>query len=430
MVGIVKGILQYKGPNGSKFTWAAIGYKNFLVAGGDNCESMHVYDYNSNRPISSYTGFNSDVTWVNFTYDESKILAGTYGGTLFVYNYDRGKVSNTLRGHLTHCRWAVDQKEDMANYIVSGAADTNVKVWDLRQKSAIATYKGHNKAICSVDISPDTQFVASGCTAGIVKIWDLASGKCAHSFDIRQISQTENTFIKHIKFNPADCWMAVACSDKIIRYYDTSTYELINESSPDVHPIGKVDFDPDGEVVIGGYSDSVKVWDLESRRIVSLWNKSARPVLDLKCSDTTDFTFVIENVNGTLGLSQISTSILINKAENNIGHEVEEEKKLDISPAQNNWANQGGAGKLNKDLMNGILDPNPTPLNFYKAPGDKTKLPNGKILNNKHDYALGIEDSNDLENIEENSYQSPEILTKYGRPPSSGQAQLPKKMNK
>lgn len=71
--------------------------------------------------------------------------------------------------------------------------------------------------------------------------------------------------------------MAVACSDKVIRYYDAISYELINESLPDVHPLANVDFNPDGDVVIGAYSDSVKVWNMEERKMVSLTSKTARP---------------------------------------------------------------------------------------------------------------------------------------------------------
>ncbi len=65
----------------------------------------------------------------------------------------------------------------MGNYIASGGADTNVKVWDLRQKTAIATYKGHDKAVSAIDISPDTQYISSGCVGGVIKIWDLTAGK-------------------------------------------------------------------------------------------------------------------------------------------------------------------------------------------------------------------------------------------------------------
>ena len=93
----MKGIIQYKGPNGSKFTWGSIASKNFLIAGGDNWDSMHVYNFSSAAPISSYTGFNSDVTWVRFSFDESKVFAGTFGGTLFLYNYDRNKIVNTIK---------------------------------------------------------------------------------------------------------------------------------------------------------------------------------------------------------------------------------------------------------------------------------------------------------------------------------------------
>ena len=273
----MKGIIQYRGPNGSKFTCGAIGFKNFLVVGADNCESMHIYEFNSKKPVNSYSGFHSDVTCVRFSYDENKVYAGTFGGTLFVYNYERGKITNTLRGHLTHCRWVIDQKQEISNYVISGAADTNVKVWDLRQKSAIATYKGHTKAISTLDISPDTKYIASGCTGGVVKIWDITAGKCSYSFDIRKISPNENCFVKSIKFNPADIWMAIACSDKIIRYYDAISYELINESMADVHPISNVDFNPDGDVVIGAYSDSIKVWNMEENKLVSLVSKTTRP---------------------------------------------------------------------------------------------------------------------------------------------------------
>lgn len=62
--------------------------------------------------------------------------------------------------------------------------------------------------------------------------------------------------------------MAIACSDKIIRYYDTSTFELINESLPDVHQISSIDFEIDGEVIVSAYSDSIKAWDLESRKLL------------------------------------------------------------------------------------------------------------------------------------------------------------------
>jgi WD40 repeat protein len=397
------------------------------VAGGDNWESMHVYEFNSNKPISSYSGFNSDVTWVRFSYDESKIYAGSFGGTLFVYNYERGRVWNTFRGHLTHWRWVVDQKSELANYIVSGAADTNIKVWDFRQKAAIATYKGHNKAISALDISPDTSFVASGWTGGKVKIWDLTAGKWSYTFDVGNMSQNENWFIKDIKFNPADCWMAVAWSDKVVRYYDASTYELINESSPDVHPIANIEFDPDGETVISSYSDSIKVWNLEQKKLVSIVSKTARPVFDLRTSLEADFTFILESVSGTLGLSQISTNLITNKTSE--VEDYEEEKKIDGNNGNRNQAN--GPENYSTDTTDRSGGNLPKqPLDFYTAPNEISKATNGVVLNNGYDFAYGVEDSNDLDNIEETSYDAPGFQKVQSYPENSQQSKLPKKLSR
>ena len=58
----------------------------------------------------------------------------------------------------------------------------------MRQKSVLARYKGHSKAIWALDLSPDTQYVASGWTGGIIKLWDLSAGKWTNTINKRQTS--------------------------------------------------------------------------------------------------------------------------------------------------------------------------------------------------------------------------------------------------
>ena len=56
--------------------------------------------------------------------------------------------------------------------VVSGAVDTNVKLWDLRQKACINTFKAHNQEITCLDISPDAKIIVSGSKDGTMKFWD------------------------------------------------------------------------------------------------------------------------------------------------------------------------------------------------------------------------------------------------------------------
>ena len=48
------------------------------------------------------------------------------------------------------------------NRMASGSYDTNIKLWDIRDKNNYATLKGHSKQINSIDISPDSMMLISG----------------------------------------------------------------------------------------------------------------------------------------------------------------------------------------------------------------------------------------------------------------------------
>ena len=82
--------------------------------------------------------------------------------------------------------------------------------------------------------------MASGDHSGEVKLWDLSSGKCMKSFDIKKLSDFENPYVTALSFNPNDFCLAASASDKIVRYFDLDSGELVNKSYSDVHPIYKM----------------------------------------------------------------------------------------------------------------------------------------------------------------------------------------------
>jgi len=118
-------------------------------------------------------------------------------------------------------RWSaigVPKDPDSVQYLVSGAWDTNVKLWDMRSKKWIGTYKGHEDQITGVDISPDNQYVASSSLDGTIKIWDVVGGKWMKTFAASTVLG-----VKAIWFNPAQYWVAASWGDRRIRYYDLNT---------------------------------------------------------------------------------------------------------------------------------------------------------------------------------------------------------------
>ena len=63
--------------------------------------------------------------------------------------------------------------------IATSSADSNVKIWDLRasNRSAIITFEQHQGSVRDCAISPDGRWIASGGVDGIVKIWEVDTGK-------------------------------------------------------------------------------------------------------------------------------------------------------------------------------------------------------------------------------------------------------------
>lgn len=156
-------------------------------------------------------------------------------------------------------------------------------------------------------------------------------------------------------------------------------------------------------------------------------SKTARPVLDLRISLETDFTFILESVNGSLGLSQISTNLIINKASE--VEDYEEEKKIEGSNGNRSQPNVQENYSTDTTDRSGNNLPK-QPLDFYAAPTEISKAPNGIVLNNGYDFAYGIEDSNDLDNIEETSYDAPGFQKVSSFPDGPQQSKLPKKLSR
>lgn len=49
-----------------------------------------------------------------------------------------------------------------SNLITTGSLDTNTKLWDLRSKNCIMTYRNQTKKISSLNITPDSRILISG----------------------------------------------------------------------------------------------------------------------------------------------------------------------------------------------------------------------------------------------------------------------------
>eukprot|EP00981_Chlorochromonas_danica_P005087 scaffold1034_cov175-Ochromonas_danica.AAC.13 len=63
-------------------------------------------------------------------------------------------------------------------YLLTGADDYLIKIWDVSKGLLVTTCKGHEHYISYIAVSSDNALFASGCTRGMIRIWRLSDGVC------------------------------------------------------------------------------------------------------------------------------------------------------------------------------------------------------------------------------------------------------------
>ncbi|XP_043470589.1 pre-mRNA-processing factor 19 [Leptopilina heterotoma] len=94
----------------------------------------------------------------------------------------------------------------------TGTADSQVKIWDLKEQSNVANFPGHNGAISAISFSENGYYLATAAEDSCVKLWDLRKLK-----NFKSLQLDESYEVKDICFDQSGTYLAVAGSD--VRIY-------------------------------------------------------------------------------------------------------------------------------------------------------------------------------------------------------------------
>lgn len=71
-----------------------------------------------------------------------------------------------------------------------------------------------------VAVSPDGRWIASGGIGGVVKIWELDTGKVVYELPQSSSKQSVNC----IEYNPQTLTLACGSTDKTLKYWDLESF--------------------------------------------------------------------------------------------------------------------------------------------------------------------------------------------------------------
>jgi WD40 repeat protein len=185
-----------------------------------------------------------------------------------LWNLENHQCCKVLKGHLSAVRaiafssqGGTANRDELAGLLASGSSDGTVKLWNLATGTCLHTFQGHHSRIWGLALHPDGNTIASGSFDHTVRIWQCDREDCL------QVLEEHTHWVWGIAFSPDGTKLATASGDHTIKIWDTQTWHCLDTLQGHTSWVQAVDFSPDSQSLVSGSVDTtVKVWDLQTGR--------------------------------------------------------------------------------------------------------------------------------------------------------------------
>nr|KJB56103.1 hypothetical protein B456_009G106100 [Gossypium raimondii] len=168
-----------------------------------------------------------------------------------------------MKGHerpLTFLKYNRD-----GDLLFSCAKDHTPTVWFADNGERLGTYRGHNGAVWSCDVSRDSMRLITGSADQTVKLWNVQTGAQLYTFNFGSPART----------------IVSAGEDAVIRIWDSETGKLLREADKESghkKTITSLTKSADGSHFLTGSLDkSAKLWDTRTLTLIKTY-VTERPV--------------------------------------------------------------------------------------------------------------------------------------------------------
>ena len=172
--------------------------------------------------------------------------------------------------------------------MLTGSYDGIVRLWDVQSGREIRKFEGHSSIVFDVEISPNGRYVLTGSRDNTARLWEIETGREVRKY----IGHTSG--VQSVAFSPDGHKVLTGSLDGTARLWSVSSERQIRQFNCNflgLLGVHSVEFLPAGLQMITGGMDSVCLWDVQSGRQIRKFKSDNEKIHCLSCSS--DGRFVL-----------------------------------------------------------------------------------------------------------------------------------------
>ncbi|MDJ0697625.1 AAA-like domain-containing protein [Mastigocoleus sp. MO_188.B34] len=277
-----------------------------ILASTSEDSTVKLWNLENGDEIENFPDHRGLVWGVNFSPDGKQLVSSGSDGTLRLWNLNTPDTRpQTFKGHTGGIRnvtfspdgkklfsigdrtlriWSLEDTEPQTlltndgevsavsfspdgKIIAAAGTDSNIKLWNIKNRKLIKTLKGHTKNIIDISFSPNGKLLVSGSSDKTVKLWNLENGTEIYS------RKGHTGIVYSVNFSPDGKQLASASNDRTVKIWNAEDGELLQTLQGHVHTARAVSFSPDGKKFASASSDGrVIFWNINNGRMSGVFD--------------------------------------------------------------------------------------------------------------------------------------------------------------
>ena len=242
-------------------------FTNAVAVSGWSGDINIFHSDSSVSQISSLKGHEdrcSSLAWLSRNDSPVHLVSGSADKTIRLWSL-AGEASHTvLEGHELRVN-KVAVHPHLNQFIFSTSEDETWRMWDIEKRQELLLQEGHIASVFGLAVHPDGGLIATADTAGVIRVWDLRSGKGILDFPKSHVDQVVGLDFSQNGFSLASC-----SGDNSVRIFDLRKKENVDILTAHTKLVSCVKFGGKrGDTLMtAGYDCVARVWRTSDLKIV------------------------------------------------------------------------------------------------------------------------------------------------------------------